>query len=138
MAQGKSRTVWLIAAIVVIVGSAYFIFRESAGQEKFSRVTTVEGICLACKQEVQSRVSTATDIPPYECPKCKQKAVLSWWYCHKCKKRIIPEVVRPAPGQIGIAQPPRCAQCKSQMIEIYVPGFYTQTPTGDGPLPKFP
>ncbi|MGE0478842.1 MAG: hypothetical protein AB7Q17_00090 [Phycisphaerae bacterium] len=138
MAIEKNRATWSAIAVVVILASGYWIFRDSVAQEKFARNVPLDGVCLACKHEVTSRVKTASDIPPYECPKCHQNAVLNWWYCGKCKKRIIPHVVKPSPGLVGIAQPPRCPICRSTTIEIFVPGLEWQRPTGDAALPTYP
>jgi DNA-directed RNA polymerase subunit RPC12/RpoP len=134
--QGKERYLVGGAAVVIIALACYFILAKSGGGSRFHTRLGVDGVCLACKQEVKVQVNTTTDFAPYKCPRCNEQAVVGWMFCTNCKKRFVPALERKGDGQARLPDALRCSGCKSPNVETFVPGLITQQPVGDVPLPK--
>lgn len=139
--MNESTRKWAgIAVGVVAVGLAvYFFSRNTGDKDKYPRQLTVDGVCLACKQEVKARIKAVSDFAPYDCPNCKEMAVYPWFYCDNCRKRFVPELIPGAghDGKPALPAAPKCSGCRSNLVMQYIPGF-SPPPAGDAPLPKWP
>lgn len=123
--------------MILLGAAAYLLFTRADPGAKFPTHYAIAGVCLACKQDA-AVTHGSREIEPYPCPKCGQRAVYEWMYCPDCKKRFIPNLVRPVAGE-----PPRmpvvpaCVLCKSAGTTSYDPRDTSQKPVGDVPLPKW-
>lgn len=132
-----SKNAWLGGVAVVTLGAAVILyFARSGGSAEIPNIYTYKGVCLACKNETESKYK-AGEAEPFVCGKCNQRAVYGWWYCMKCKKRFVPELMRGSNPPRVPAMPP-CFACGSPSTGAWVPEDPTQDSKGTAPLPKWP
>jgi len=137
--QGKGRLYLLIGVAVILVAAAglYWTNRDP-GVPKPTDTATIEGVCLACKQEVKATYH-ATERQPAVCPLCGERAVYGLHYCFDCKLRFVPNL-EPAPD----GGPPRkpivttCPVCGGSNVSGYIPIDPEQKDAELAPLPKWP
>lgn len=138
MSAGAKRNAILISVVVVVGGVAAYRFIAAPGSKPdYPKQYTVQGVCLACKQESEA-TQGVTERPPLECSKCRQRALFYWFYCPDCKKQFVPELQRRTDGPAGLPVVITCPGCRSARGEQYEPKDPDQKPVGKLPLPKWP
>lgn len=132
----RNAAVGVIA--VALIAFAVYRFGRAGGAAPIPSQYTIEGVCLACKNEVRADASL-NQPQPLRCPSCGQDAVYEWMYCNACKKRFVPNLARPDPqGPPRVPVVPSCSACGSTNVTAYIPEDPTQQPVGDAPLPPWP
>lgn len=139
MAGSTRRSLVLGATAVVLLALAAYLYfsRADAGSAALPDEYTVHAVCLACRQE--ARISAPIrQSPPLVCPHCGERAAYSWFYCERCRKRVIPNL-QPAPdgGPPKIPMIATCRLCGSP-VGTYIPESPEHQPIGDAPLPEWP
>ena len=83
-----------IAVVLAGVVAVYYFTRSPAGPAPTGDVT-LDGICLACQQDVMAHYKVGEEMPAL-CPKCGERAVYDAFYCSACKLRVIRTWYHPA------------------------------------------
>ena len=128
-----------ILAVALLAYSGYRIFGQRRGVRTLNipEEITQNGVCLACKQEVEV-THPLRQRPPYVCPVCGERAVYIWWYCYECHYRFIPTLEKDENGVLRPTRFPRCPHCGCTTVGEYNPEMGRQTPEADYPLPPWP
>lgn len=137
MSQPQRNVVLGAIAVAAIVVAIVLFARGGAQSRAVPKDYTIEGVCLACREEAQI-TQPLGEYAPFPCPHCGKQAVYPWFYCYDCNRRFVPELVRPEPnGPLRLPMGPRCTACRSNHVGQYDPQWPTQHPIGDAPLPKW-
>jgi len=127
-----------VTTVVLLVAAGYLYFSRAGAEAELPQEYTVDGVCLACGQEVHV-VAKITDPQPYVCSSCGERAVYTWLYCYDCNKRFVPRLqASPGGGLPNLPVIPSCSECGSSNVSQYVPADATQQAVGDAPLPDWP
>ena len=134
----KRKVIMGGVAIAAFVIAGVLLIRNMGAASTESTSVDVNGVCLACKKEVQASYPLVP--APHQCPQCSAVAVYPWMYCRDCEMRFVPELeVRDGVPRIPMI--PRCPKCGGGQAEPWYPGIeqeFETTSKGDLPLPKWP
>jgi hypothetical protein len=129
------------AAVLVLIGAGVLYFVRSRGGIEAPTETTTYGVCLACKAEGQMQ-RTASDVAPYKCPSCGERAFYAWALCLQCKQRCVPVLEKRPMGEWRPPPFPKCPKCGAS-VAPYDPHDIDYLddipkPLKTLPLPKWP
>jgi hypothetical protein len=127
-----------VLALLGVAAAARYLFFGTGGNQMPQRYS-VNGVCLACKQEVTAGDYGIFDKFPLKCAKCNAQAVYNWHYCQTCNLRFVPVLAKTADG--SPPPPPNmppCPKCGGGATGTWDPNFYEGLKQGDLPLPPWP
>lgn len=117
----KARQLVLGIVALMIVGVAIGLFFMRSEGDVTPDEFRVNGVCLACQEEVGVEVSLSNP-PPCKCPECGEVAVYRQYYCNDCQKVFVMPLTRR--DRHGRPKPPRiptCSDCGSGDVVVYPP-----------------
>ncbi len=124
-------------AVIVVAVVMILIAARSGGSATLPKAFTVHGICLACQKESDVTQTLGT-YAPFKCLHCGKSAVYTIFFCRNCKKRFVPDLVRPDPaGPLRLPMGARCPACGSTDVCQYDAAMPDQHPVGDAPWPAW-
>ncbi len=133
-----TRNLVLGAVAVVAVAAAGYLFLRSSRSTAIPQAYAFSGVCLSCQKEGEFNAPLQT-YPPYLCPQCGRQSVYPWYYCHACKTRFVPDLVRPVPGEplrLPASTNCPCPNCRSADVGSW--DSLTAEPNATtAPLPKW-
>ena len=137
--MNNQKNVWLLIVLAVALGGAgYFGYRYLNPPSVIADEYEANGVCLACKQQVNVR-HALMDTAPFLCPACGEKAMFKWMRCAECNYRFIPQpILSEIDGAPALPMTPQCYHCGCTSVEYIIPGFDMYTPIGDAELPAWP
>jgi hypothetical protein len=124
------------SAGVVLVLAGVFYLRSTGNARSLPDEYNIDGVCLNCHESGEFTYATEQR-QPLVCPKCGERAVYSWFYCPKCRKRFVPNLERRDGGPPRLPIVPTCTECGA-MAGTYMKEDPVQDPVGDAPLPEWP
>lgn len=131
------RRLGLAVLVVAIFGAAgWMFFHQRERTRKIPGTFNISGVCLNCKTSGEFTYK-AGERQPLVCPKCGQRAVYQWFYCPKCRMRLVPPLEPdPAGGPPRLPLMARCPKCGTPIVQ-WIPEDPDQKPIGDMPLPEW-
>ena len=131
------------AAIIFLVAIIYYVSRPGA-EAPLPSAVKANCACLACRQAVFVKASLS-DLQPYKCPECGERAVYPVLVCRDCGKLFVPNLERRGGGEVeGIEEEnlpqvpivPSCISCGSTNVGSYLGD--EEIPSEDLLLPDWP
>lgn len=136
MVSEKKSLFFGVATVVILGVAAYFTLGYFRGGNQPPSDYKTYGVCLSCEEEATVEHG-ASERAPFACSSCGEKAVFGWYYCQKCNKRFVPELLMQQ-GQWRQNPNPTCPNCRGSDVSAYFPIVPGQEPEGDLPLPSWP
>jgi hypothetical protein len=124
------------AGIALLIAAVLFV-RSLSGGSRLPRTTSIDGVCLNCHESGEFTYPVSQS-EPLTCPKCGERAVYSWFFCHNCNRRFVPNLETHPDRPPSVPVVPVCPACGSSRTGSYIKEDPTQQPVGDAPLPKWP
>ena len=139
MSESKRNLAYGGGAVGILAVAVVLFVLRGGMESNLPTEVTAQCVCLETKQEFSLNYGLR-DRPPLENPDTGRRTVFPWWYCQKCNKRFVPNLI---PGRGG--GPPRtppipsCPLCGSNRVGVWNPrNPESAEPDGDAPLPELP